>query len=64
VASALTIDEFALWLDLHDEYWHKGRGRKAVEAVALLGGLLTLGVAGRGGLTELGLLPKVLREKV
>ncbi len=57
VASALTLDEFALWLDLHDDYWDK-QGRKSIDAVAIFGGLLTIGVAGRSALREIGLLPK------
>jgi len=63
VASALTLDEFALWLDLHDDYWDK-QGRKSIDAVAIFGGLLTMGVAGRGALKELGLLPKFLERWV
>jgi hypothetical protein len=61
VASALTLDEFALWLDLEDDYWNK-RGRKSIDAVAGFAGLLSMGVAGRGALNELGLLPKVLER--
>ncbi len=61
VASALTLDEFALWLDLHDDYWDK-QGRKSIDAVAIFGGLLGMGVAGRGALKELGLLPKWLER--
>jgi hypothetical protein len=63
VASALTLDEFALWLDLHDDYWDQ-QGRKSIDAVALFGGLLTIGVAGRGMLNELGLFPKRISELV
>ena len=63
VASALTLDEFALWLDLQDDYWDK-QGRKSIDAVALFGGLLTMGVAGRGALKELGLLPHQLAKRV
>jgi hypothetical protein len=59
VAAALTLDEFALWLDLKDDYWDK-QGRKSVDAVAIFGGLLGMGVAGRSALNELGLLPKWL----
>jgi hypothetical protein len=62
VASALTLDEFALWLDLHDDYWDK-QGRKSIDAVALFGGLLAMGVAGRGALQELGLLPKLAKRE-
>ena len=62
-ASALTLDEFALWLDLHDDYWNR-QGRKSIDAVAIFAGLLTMGVAGRGALRELGLLPEFLvRQK-
>jgi hypothetical protein len=63
VASALTLDEFALWLDLHDDYWD-AQGRKSIDAVAIFAGLLTMGVAGRTALDELGLLPRFLSEMV
>jgi hypothetical protein len=59
VASALTLDEFALWLDLHDDYWDR-QGRKSIDAVAIFAGLLTMGVAGQSALRELGLLPEFL----
>ncbi len=39
LAAALTLDEFALWLDLHDDYWN-ARGRKSVDAAIIFGGLL------------------------
>ncbi len=61
VASALTLDEFALWLDLEDDYWNK-RGRKSIDAVAIFAGLLTMGVAARPALQELGLLPKLVKD--
>ena len=63
VASALTLDEFALWLDLHDDYWD-AQGRKSIDAVAIFGGLLSMGIAGQGALRELGLLPKQLVRTV
>jgi hypothetical protein len=63
VAAALTLDEFALWLDLSDDYWNK-QGRKSIDAVAVFGGLLAMGVAGRGALKELGVLPKFLDRYV
>jgi hypothetical protein len=44
-ASALTLDEFALWLDLQDVYWTK-QGRESVDAVLLFGGLLSIGLWG------------------
>jgi hypothetical protein len=45
VASALTLDEFALWLDLQDVYWAK-QGRQSIDAVAVFGGLLSIGLWG------------------
>ncbi|MBV9334577.1 MAG: hypothetical protein JO262_00365 [Solirubrobacterales bacterium] len=62
IASALTLDEFALWLDLKDDYWSK-QGRKSIDAVTIFAGLLTIGAAGRPALQELGLLPKLLERK-
>ncbi len=57
VAAALTLDEFALWLNLRDVYWER-EGRESFEALALFGGLLAIGIFGRafwGGIvTELG----------
>jgi len=63
IAAALTLDEFALWLDLHDDYWDK-QGRKSIDAVAIFAGLLGIAVGGRGALKELGLLPKALERWV
>lgn len=45
VASALTLDEFALWLNLQDVYWSK-QGRQSIDAVAVFGGLLSIGIWG------------------
>ncbi len=45
VAAALTLDEFALWLNLSDVYWQR-QGRESYEAMALFGGLLAIGVFG------------------
>ena len=50
--AALTLDEFALWLNLADDYWTK-QGRESIDAVALFGSLLGLSVIGKGFLTEL-----------
>jgi hypothetical protein len=63
VAAALTLDEFALWLDLEDDYWSK-EGRKSIDAVALFGGLLAMGLAGRGALQELVDLPRLVKRTV
>jgi hypothetical protein len=45
VGAALTLDEFALWLNLEDVYWAK-QGRSSVDAVivfATLLGMILLG---------------------
>ncbi|MGO9974451.1 MAG: hypothetical protein ACLP01_16940 [Solirubrobacteraceae bacterium] len=57
IACALTLDEFALWFDLADDYWD-AQGRKSIDAVALFSSLLTAGVAGRGALHELSLVAR------
>jgi hypothetical protein len=51
-ASALTLDEFALWLDLQDVYWTR-QGRESIDAVLLFGGLLSIGLWGRPFFREL-----------
>jgi hypothetical protein len=53
LASALTLDEFALWLDLRDEYWAE-QGRKSVDAAAVFGGLLSIGLWGGPFLRRMG----------
>ncbi len=59
VAAALTLDEFALWLNLSDVYWQR-EGRESLEAIGLFGGLLAIGLFGgsffRGVLREFGKL--------
>ncbi len=56
VAAALTLDEFALWLNLQDVYWER-QGRESLEAMGLFGALLAIGVFGgpffRGIVTEI-----------
>jgi hypothetical protein len=51
-SAALTLDEFALWLNLEDDYWTK-QGRESIDVVVLFGSLLTLSVLGKGFLGEL-----------
>jgi hypothetical protein len=46
VAAALTLDEFALWLNLSDVYWER-EGRESFEAMALFGGVLAIGLFGQ-----------------
>ncbi len=50
--AALTLDEFALWLNLEDVYWTK-EGRESIDAVVLFGSLLSLSVIGKGFLRDL-----------
>jgi hypothetical protein len=46
IGAALTLDEFALWLNLQDVYWEK-QGRLSVDAVLIFGGILLVGVFGK-----------------
>jgi len=46
IGAALTLDEFALWLNLRDVYWAK-QGRRSIDAIliaATVGGLVVLGL--------------------
>ena len=46
MGAALTLDEFALWLNLSaDAYWTR-QGRESIDAVALFGALLAIGAWG------------------
>jgi hypothetical protein len=46
VGAALTLDEFALWLNLSpDAYWTR-QGRVSIDAVVIFGGLLAVGAWG------------------
>jgi hypothetical protein len=45
VAAAMTLDEFALWLNLRDVYWER-EGRESFEAMGFFGGLLAIGLLG------------------
>jgi len=42
VGSALTLDEFALWLNLKDVYFLR-EGRSSIDAIVLFGSLLAIG---------------------
>jgi hypothetical protein len=52
VGAGLTLDEFALWLNLEDDYWTK-QGRESIDAIVLFGTLLMLAQLGRDPLREL-----------
>ncbi len=45
VGAALTLDEFALWLNLQDVYWDR-QGRQSIDAVVIFAALLSVGVWG------------------
>ena len=47
VGAALTLDEFALWLNLDPNlYWVKSGGRLSIDAIVLFGSLLMVGAWG------------------
>jgi len=45
VGAALTLDEFALWVNLQDVYWER-QGRESIDAVVIFASLLSIGVWG------------------
>jgi hypothetical protein len=47
VGAALTLDEFALWLNLKDVYWTK-QGRASVDIVVIMATIASLVVLGPG----------------
>ena len=47
VGAALTLDEFALWLNLRDVYWDR-EGRASFEALGMFGAALTVGILSAG----------------
>jgi hypothetical protein len=51
VGAALTLDEFALWLNLQDVYW-TGPGRESIDAVVIFAGLMSVGIWGGPFLRE------------
>jgi hypothetical protein len=51
MSSALTLDEFALWLNLQDDYWTK-QGRESIDAVAIFGSLMFLTLMNRSLVRE------------
>lgn len=51
--AALTLDEFALWLNLEDVYW-SSQGRASIDAVILFGAALLVGIDGRRFFRALG----------
>jgi hypothetical protein len=45
IGAALTLDEFALWLNLRDVYWER-EGRESIDALVLFGALLIMSLFG------------------
>ncbi len=45
IGAALTLDEFALWLNLRDVYWER-EGRESIDAILLFSALLAMGIFG------------------
>jgi hypothetical protein len=54
VGAALTLDEFALWLNLEDKVYWTREGRASFEAALLFGAALLIGIWGRDFLKALG----------
>jgi len=61
MASALTLDEFALWLNLQDDYWTK-QGRESIDAVVVFGSLLFLAMMNRDLVREATLIASGRRD--
>jgi len=59
IGAALTLDEFAIWLNLEEEVYWTREGRASLDAVLLFGAALLIGIWGRDFLKALGreLLP-------
>lgn len=67
VGAALTLDEFALWLNLSpDAYWTQ-EGRLSIDAVIIFGALLAVGAGGAPffrGLRRLGKMRLLFRKEL
>jgi hypothetical protein len=53
IGTGLTLDEFALWLELKDVYWEED-GRKSIDAVVVAAILAGIGVLGFSVLIDVG----------
>ena len=53
VGAALTLDEFALWLNFQDVYWAR-QGRESIDAVVIFAALLSVGIWGYPVLRAIG----------
>jgi hypothetical protein len=61
IGAALTLDEFALWLNLRDVYWER-EGRASIDALMLFGSLLLIGVFGAVSFTLSHAKPFIQRD--
>jgi hypothetical protein len=61
ICSAMTLDEFALWMDLQDDYWDAA-GRKSIDAVMLFGGLLSIVAIVSAVLDDNDVMPNWIKE--
>jgi hypothetical protein len=52
VGAALTLDEFALWLNLQDVYWSR-QGRESIDAAIIFAAVLFMGLWGQRFFGEL-----------
>ena len=57
----MTLDEFALWLNLKDDYW-TSQGRESIDAVAIFGPLLFLALMNRDLVREATLIATGRRD--
>jgi hypothetical protein len=53
IGAGLTLDEFALWLELRDVYWEQ-EGRRSIDAVVVAGALTGIVLVGFGAWVEVG----------
>jgi hypothetical protein len=53
IGSALTLDEFALWLNLEDVYWVR-QGRQSIDAVIIFVAVSFFGLWGQRFFREMG----------
>jgi hypothetical protein len=53
VGATLTLDEFAIWLNLQEGVYWTRRDRASLDAVLLFGALLLIGLWGRAFLNRL-----------
>ena len=61
VCAALTLDEFALWMDLSDDYWTPA-GRKSIDAAVIFGGLTSIVAIASTVLDEQDRMPQWLKR--